>query len=143
VFGNLENNDELGLDLRTLVGAGYGWVPLRSQQSLFGLMLGLAVSNEIPSEGDSEANLEAVGSLQYDWYVYSSPERRLHADLSVFPSLTDGGRWRAALNASFRIEIVDDLFWDLSAYGSYDNEPLTTDASQSDYGMSSSVGYNF
>ena len=32
-FGNLEQNDELGLDLRALLGVGYGWVPIRSNRN--------------------------------------------------------------------------------------------------------------
>ncbi len=143
VFGNLENNDELGLDLRALAGAGYGWIPIRSQRSLFGLMAGLAVNREIPREGDSETNLEAVGSLVYDYFRYSEPDREFRVDLSVYPSLTQTGRWRAAFNMSYRLDLIGDLFWGLSAYAVYDSEPATEDASKSDYGVSSTIGYNF
>lgn len=142
-FGNVEKNDELGINLRALVGAGYGWIPVRDQSRLFGLMAGLSVNREIPTEGEQETNIEAVGTLMFDYYMYSFPERRLSVNASVYPSLTDTGRYRATLDTTLHIEIIHDLFWDLSAYGSYDSRPLSQDASSSDYGINSSLGYKF
>ena len=52
-YGSLEHNDELGIDLRTIGGAGYGWVPIRSQRNWFSLAAGLNVNNEDPVEGDA------------------------------------------------------------------------------------------
>ena len=40
-FGNLEKNDELGVDLRAMAGAGYGWVPIRSNRNWFSVGGGL------------------------------------------------------------------------------------------------------
>jgi len=143
VFGNLENNDELGLDLRALLGIGYGWIPVRSQHSLLGLVAGVDVNHEIPNEGSAETNYELVGTLLYEYYLYSHPKRQFSVDFSIFPSITQRGRYRASLNTSFKIELIKDLYWDLSAYGSYDNQPLSEQGSSSDYGVNSSIGYNF
>jgi hypothetical protein len=142
-FGNLENNDELGVDLRVLAGAGYGAVPIRSQQNWLSVGAGLAVNHEIPVEGDAETNLEAVGMLTYDYFKYSDPERSLRSNLRVFPSLTDAGRWRATFDTDFRLELVSDLFWKLTFYASYDSDPLSTEGASSDYGATSSLGYKF
>jgi len=143
VFGNLESNDELGINLRTLVGTGYGWVPIRSQRTLFTLLGGLAVNREKPAEGESDTQLEAVGSLLWDYFLFSHPERNITLNLNVFPSLTDGGRYRATFDTVMKIELVKDLYFDITAYASYDNRPVSEDASQSDYGISSGLGYNF
>jgi hypothetical protein len=143
LFGALEKNDELGIDLRTLVGAGYGTVPIRSQHNWFSVGGGLAVNHEVPLEGESETNLEAVGLLTYDFYRYSTPERRFRVDLLLFPSLTDLGRWRATFDTNFKLEIIKDLFWDLDFYASYDSEPVSSRGESIDYGITSSVGYKF
>lgn len=143
LFANAETNDELGIDLRLLAGAGYGWTPVHTQRSLFGLIAGLAVNREIPSTGAAETNLEGFGGLVYDYSTYATPERQFRVDLNVLPGLTDRGRWRARMNTTFKLEIVDDFFWSLSAYGTYDNEPLVSEASSSDYGVNSSFGYKF
>ncbi|HKX57358.1 MAG TPA: DUF481 domain-containing protein, partial [Xanthomonadales bacterium] len=125
VFGNLESNDELGIELRTLAGAGYGWIPVRSQRTLLTLMAGLAVNREHPDEGDVEAQLEAVGTLIWDYYLFAYPERNISLNFSVFPSLTDSGRYRANLDTVMKIELFKDLFFDITAYASYDNRPVS------------------
>jgi len=142
-FGNAENNDELGIDLRVLLGAGYGAVPIRSQRSWLSIGAGLAVNHEIPVEGDSESNLEAVGMVTYDFFQYSEPERSLKSNFRVFPSITDFGRWRATFDLDFRLELVSDLFWKMYFYSSYDSDPLSSLGASSDYGISSSLGYKF
>jgi hypothetical protein len=143
LFGNMENNDKLGIDLRVLAGAGYGAMPIRTTRSFLSVGAGLAVNHEIPTDGDSETNLEAVFMTTYDYFKYSDPERSFRSDLRIFPSLTDLGRWRTTFNTDFRLELVSDLFWKLNFYLSYDNEPLSDEGASSDYGIISSLGYKF
>ena len=142
-FGNLQQNDELGIDLRALAGAAYGWMPIRSNRNWFSLAAGLDVNHEIPTRGDAETNLEAVGMLSYEYYKYSTPERKFSVTLLVFPSLTDFGRVRADFRTDFRIEFVEDFFWVLDFYANYDSDPISVNASNSDYGVVSSVAYKF
>ncbi len=143
LFGNLESNNELGIELRTVAGAGYGWIPMRSQRTLLTLMAGLAINREHPYEGEVDAQLEAVGTLIWDYYMLSYPERNISLNFSVFPSLTDSGRYRANLDTVMKIELFKDLFFDVTAYASYDNRPVSESASHSDYGITSGLGYNF
>ncbi len=142
-FGNLDHNSELGIDFRALLGAGYGWVPIRSQQNWFALAAGLDINHEIPINGDPETNLEAVGMVMYEFYKYSSPERSLKTSLTVFPSITDLGRWRADFTTEFKLEIVNDLFWVMDFYANYDSDPISFEGASSDYGLVSSLGYKF
>ncbi len=142
-FGSLEKNDELGLDLRALAGAGYGWVPIRSNRNWFSIAAGLDVTNETPTNGQAETNLEAVGMLTYEYYKYDRPQRKFSVNLMVFPSLTDWGRWRANFNTDFRLEFFEDLFWVLDFYASFDSAPISESAANSDYGITSSLAYKF
>ena len=142
-FGNLEKNDQLGVDLRALVGAGYGWVPVRSQRNWFSFALGLDVNHEIPTTGESQTNLEAVAWFTYEYYKFSTPERSFTTNFIAFPSITDFGRWRLSYSSDFRWEIVTDLFWKLSLYADYDTAPISSEAASSDYGVISSLGYKF
>lgn len=142
-FANVESNDELGIDLRALAGAGYGWVPVRSNSKMFQLTTGLAINREIPVDGDPETNLEAVGRVSYEYFRYTDPERSFDTRFTVFPSITDWGRWRADFNADFRLEFVSDLFWVFSVFANFDSAPISQDASNSDYGVTSSLAYKF
>ena len=142
-FANADSNNELGIDLRVLGGIGYGWVPIRSNRNLFLLTAGADVNHEIPTEGDPETNLEGVFRASYDYFVYSDPERTFSTSLTVFPSITDFGRWRADFNTDFRLEFFDDLFWVMNVFANYDSDPVSEDASQSDYGVRSSLAYKW
>lgn len=142
-FANLEQNDQLGIDLRALAGAGYGWVPVRTQRNWFSIALGADVNREIPTEGDKQTNLEGVAWLTYEYYKFESPERSLQTNFLVFPGLTDWGRWRANFKTTLRLEIVNDLFWNMDFFATYDNKPITPDAASSDYGVTTSLGYKF
>jgi len=142
-FGNLDHNDELGIDLRALAGAGYGWVPIRSQRNWFSLAAGVDINRELPLLGEAETNLEAVGMVSYEYYKYSTPERSFKVDFLVFPSITDFGRWRADFDTSFNLEIVNDFFWKLDFYANYDSAPISKEGASTDYGVTSSFGYKF
>jgi len=142
-FGSLEHNDQLGIDLRILGGAGYGWAPIRSQKHWFGLSAGLDVNHEIPSVGDPETNLEGAGALSYEYFKYDTPERLFKISLTIFPSITDFGRWRADFNTDFKLEFVKDLWWKMTFYTNYDSRPISQEGASSDYGVTSSVGYKF
>jgi hypothetical protein len=143
-WGNMENNDGLDLDLRVLVGAGYGYLPIRDQRNFLAVGGGLVVNRETPTEGQDQTSLELAGIIRYSYFKYSDPERSFNSDLQVFPSLTESGRWRATFNTDFRLEFWSDLFWKLTLYASYDSDPVSeAPSAQSDYGVTSSLGYKF
>jgi len=142
-FANLERNDQLGIDLRALLGAGYGWVPVRTQRNWFSFALGADVNREIPTDGDKETNLEGVAWLTYEYYKFESPERSLQTNFLVFPGLTNWGRWRASFKTNFKFEIVNDFYWNMDFFATYDNKPISIDAARSDYGVITSLGYEF
>jgi hypothetical protein len=144
-FGTLDRNDELGLYMRALAGAGYGWAPVRSNRNWFYFAAGMSVNHEIPLKGAEETNLEAVGMVNYEFFRYTRPERRFTSRLAVFPSVTDFGRWRADFTTNFRLEFIDDLFWVMELFANYDSAPISTDTTTSniDYGVISSLAYKF
>lgn len=143
-FGSMEQNDQLGVDLRTILGMGYGWVPVSTGRNWFTWGLGLAVNLEKPfGEGDSDQNLEAVGTLRYEYYKHSIPERTLDIRMSVYPSITQSNRVRADLTADANWEIIKDFFVGLSLYSSYDSEPASVLGSEHDYGFRTTVGLKF
>lgn len=142
-FGNMERNDELGIDLRALVGAGYGLVPIRDQRNWLVMGAGLSVNHEIPTEGEDQTNLEAVAMLAYDYFRFNHPKRTFKTTFNVFPSITEFGRWRANSDTTLDLEFIKDLFWKMTLFATYDSEPLAEGASQIDYGLTSSLSYKF
>ena len=78
----------------------------------------------------------------FDLFKLNIPTTRLSANINVFPGITESGRLRVNTDISLRNEIVRDLFWDLSFYSTYDNQPAKGAASE-DYGIVTSIGASF
>lgn len=143
-FVNLDRNDELDLDLRTSIGAGGGRILHQTNQTNLALEAGLMVSREnVSGSISNEDTLETFGSLTWDWFRYDSPELDLSTSLQLIPNLTDTGRVRGELEINLKWEMIEDLFWELIFYDSYDSDPVVLGAEKNDYGVITSLGWEF
>ena len=142
--GLAETNDELGIDRRFSFGGGGGRFLRQTNRSSMLLVGGLQLTQEKAAniEGTDES-LEGYGSFTAEWFRYDEPELDFSTTLAVFPSLSDWGRVRANLDLRLKWEIVADLFWDITLYNSYDSDPPSLDADQNDFGVRTSVGWEF
>ena len=144
-----ERNDELGLVLRTSAGGGGGRILTQSNHSRVLLESGLMLSHENLAPGEDGTDppdndsVEAFVSLDWDWYRFDTPELDLSSSLEIIPSLTDSGRLRGEFDIALKWEIINDFFWEISFYNSYDNKTVVEGASSSDYGIVTSFGYDF
>jgi len=141
--GQLEQNRELGFDLRssTSLGGGRYLVQQPRQRLLAGL--GLSLNREQPVEGEGSTNVEATALLSYDVVSYDSPKVDVSVSAMGYASLTDAGRWRLEADARLKREVVKDFYLTLRGYESYDNRPPTADATQNDYGITFAIGWSF
>ena len=142
--GTLEftRNSELGLDLRSLLGGTVGQYIVQNQSREWRAGVGLAASREKKSDGTSQDNLEAQLTSSFRLFRYDSPKRDVTAGITLLPSLTDGGRVRGELTIDSRYEIINDLFFKVSLYDSYDNEPAE-DSPTNDWSLVTSLEYSF
>ena len=141
---SLNRNDELGINLRTSLGGGGGRILRQTDHSALVLMGGLLATREdLAGSTADEETFEAYGTVSWDWFRYDSPELDMSTSLQVIPNLSDTGRVRGELDTKLKWEMIEDLFWELSYYHSYDNRPATVGAEKSDYGIITSVGYKF
>ena len=143
-FGSMEQNDQLGVDFRTLLGSSYGFRPIITGRNWLSLGVGLAVNREKPFDGtDSDNNLEGVATLRYQYFKRSTPERMLDVSFKVFPSITQWGRVRYDFSVDAEWEIIRDFYLGLEFYSSYDGEPAAAEAGNFDYGYRTTVGLKF
>jgi putative salt-induced outer membrane protein YdiY len=141
--GNISTNDELGLDLRVLLGGGVGRYFLQTPSQEFFAAAGVGVSKEEFADGQTQESFEGILAMSYDLYKFDSPEIDISMELTVYPSFTVSGRVRTDAGIRMRYEIIDDLFYELSAQHMYDNEPQSVGATNSDWSVVTSLGYSF
>lgn len=152
VFG-LESNDELGLNLRTSLGAGLGRYLVQTNTSELSVIGGLIGTSEnlapvedpvgIQSGESSKENVEGLLGVEYARYIFDDPTVDLSVQLTAFPSISERGRTRAQLDVNLRWELISDLFWDLNYYNTYDSDPPSGSESTNDYGVVTSLGWSF
>jgi putative salt-induced outer membrane protein YdiY len=137
-----QRNDELGLDLRTSVGAGMGATIVQTNRSDLVLGLGGSVNREWSANDTQTNNIEGVVTAEHAIFGYDFPKIDYATQLDVFPNLSDWGRVRVELDIRFSREMIKDFFADLSFYDSYDNEP-PGGGEKSDYGLVFGLSYKF
>jgi putative salt-induced outer membrane protein YdiY len=142
-FAGLERNTELDLNLRTTAGGGYGRYFLQNNHTELVGGLGLAYSHENYLGGETVDSVEGVIMSSFKVFRYDFPETDIGGSLTLLPSLTQSGRYRAEADLRAKYEFVDDLYFELKVYGSYDSKPPLADSQQSDYGVTTSLGYTF
>jgi hypothetical protein len=140
-FASYEQNDELDLNYRLGVGGGAGRFFLDTYKNRLSGIVGLQVITEDNKSEGTEENLEMVLSSRYSAWRFNTPELHLDFSLNVYPSITQSGRVRSSSDLNLRWELIADLFFDITAYGTYDNR--AEGDSGVDYGVSTGLGYEF
>jgi hypothetical protein len=143
IQGALEQNRELGYDLRSSATAGWAkYLARNTSNELLG-GAGLSVNREKPVDGESTTNLEATAGLTWANFAYDFPNTDIQLGAAVFLGLTQWGRTRVEANARISREVVRDFYVGLKGYESFDSEPATAGAAQNDWGLTLTLGVRF
>jgi len=140
--GGLERNQELGIDLRTILSGTAGKYFLQTPSMRFEVNAGLSASRENRQDDTTLESVEGLIRSSFDVFKLNIPMTRLSANVNIFPGITESGRMRVNSDITLRNEIVRDLFWDLSFYSTFDNQPAEG-AESNDYGIVTSIGASF
>jgi hypothetical protein len=141
-FAAAQGNQELGLDLRGLTGGAYGRTAIHTNRTALRAAAGLAVKEEWPIEGASEEEVEALVAGSYSFFTFDYPNTTVDLHLSTFYGLRDSA-FRVEGDVSVRRELVKDFYVSVSAYESFDEDPIVETASQNDWGFATSIGWSF
>jgi hypothetical protein len=139
-----QQNSELDLDQRLQAGAGGGYDIVRNNAHRLSSAAGLLANHERTIEESLEStNIELLLSAQYKWFRYNHPKIDISSRFNVFPSLTTSGRTRLEYDLSSKIEILKDLFFDITIYDNFDSVSSESSSSKNDWGIITSIGYSF
>jgi hypothetical protein len=141
--GQLEQNSELGFDLRSSLAAGGGRYFLQRRSDRLAGSLGLSVNREKPAEGESTTNLELTAILTYDRFAHDFPKVDVSIGAALFVSLSDPGRQRFELEGRLKRELVRDFYASIRGYESYDSRPPAEQSVRSDWGVTLALGWSF
>lgn len=138
-----QRNDELGINLRTYATGAFGRYFEQSSHQEFSGEIGLSGNNENTTDAGSNENLESVFGLAYAFIRFKDPEANITSSVDWYPSLSDWGRHRLEADLKLKYELVDDFFWSLTFYYSYDSRPPDGASAKDDYGIVNSLGYSW
>jgi len=144
LFGSLEQNDELNLDFRGLLGLGVGRYVVQNNHMLLSLSGGVTTSREkLTTEDAFHTNLEAMIATSFEAFKFQTPKLDFTASLIVFPSLSDFGRIRINFDTRLRYEIFRDFYVGLKVFDYFDGDLREEGTTSNDFGINTTISFSF
>jgi putative salt-induced outer membrane protein YdiY len=143
VVSDFLHSSQQDLQLRTILGGGYGRYLKRTTNSNLAWLGGLVYANEsfdTTAGQPSNQNIEAFVGLQYNYVRFNFGE--LDSQVQTFPGLTDAGRVRLKTNNSLTIKLRNNFHLVFTLWDNFDSQPPPT-ARKNELGMSSGIGWSF
>lgn len=138
----VEEDLELDLNLRALLGAAVGRTLVQSNRTAFAVYGGLDFVHEeyrTVSSFDQD-RLEALGAIEWEWFDLGE-HLAFAIEATTYVALDDG-RVRFELDSSLRRDIVNDFYLSLNVFESYNDDP-PEGLEKSDFGVSLTIGRTF
>lgn len=144
LFGTLEQNDELELDLRAMLGIGGSRYFIQNNHMMLRVFTGADIVR-VKRFGDEAftTNFEALLGGSLDIFYYSTPRLDFAADLVFFPNLTEFGRLRIYLDARIRYEVLHNFFIGLTVFDKFDGDFREGGTRKSDFGINTTLSWSF
>ncbi|HMF95243.1 MAG TPA: DUF481 domain-containing protein [Vicinamibacterales bacterium] len=141
-LGQIQQNEELGLELRTVGGGGVGRVLSETNHRTISLYSGLVYTRERFVD-TPVANLAeiAVGG-QVDFFSPKNDDFSFTNSVVSYYSVTDRARARVELQSAWRHEFLKDFYWSLNGVESFDSQPPETEK-KNDFSVSLAIGWKF
>ena len=135
-------NEELGLDLRSLVGDTFGRYLVQRQGVEWRVGAGLAASKETGSDSSVRKSLEGQLTTDLTVFRFDHPKTNVTASLDFLPSITETGRRRGEASLKVNQELINDLYFQVAFSDSYDNK-AAGETRTNDWNVVTSLGYSF
>ncbi len=141
--GQVEQNKELDLALRGLVGAGGGRFLIQNNRIEVRTLAGLAFTNERFEGSSAASNLEMLITGEGTYFKRDYPKTDIQTKVTLYPNLTDFGRIRSDLDASLTHEFIRDFNTGFTVFYRFDSRPTSATAAKHDYGLALTLGWTF
>lgn len=143
-IGTLLQSTEQKIQLQGTYGAGIGRYLQNTNHGRVNVFSGLAYQNtrytQTGARPPSQNTLAVMVGTDADLFKFD--KTNVTVDFITIPALNQPGRVYSNVNAAYFLKFWGNFTWNLSFYGSWDNQP-PANFSGSDYGMSSGIGWKF
>jgi hypothetical protein len=143
-FGQLEQNNELNLILRELLGVAAGRYIIQNNSMLLSWLGGVTYTRE-KATGETEftSGAELMLGGRFEAFRFVHPELDFSITLSAFPSLVESGRVRINLDTRLRYEIMRDFFFTVSLFDKFDGILRSGGIRSNDFGFDTKISWSF
>jgi hypothetical protein len=139
--GQLERNDELGIDRRVSLGGGMSRWLRDTNQSRIAFSGGLIRSLEDDNAAtETKSDTEAMVAMDLEWFRYDTPQLDVATKFTLYQRLSGTREPRGNLDVNFKWEIFKDFYWSFSVYYTFDRQTETGEPTN-DYGSFVSLGW--
>jgi hypothetical protein len=140
-LGNFLQSSEQGISFQSTLGGGVGRYLKNTNTTSFSLMGGAAWQNTKYQQPATTQN--GLSALIYgDLRFFRFSKTNLDITAGFLPSLSDPGRVRFDMNATYYVKLFSNLKWNASFYGNWDSRP-PNGLSGSDYGSTSGLSWTY
>jgi hypothetical protein len=141
--GSFENNESLGIVLRSQVGGMVGQRFVNTNRAQLQVGGGLVVNNEQGIDTPATQNVEALASLRSSFYTYDGSKTNFSTSFNYYPSLSSFGRQRLQFDFSLTRDLWNDFSFSIDVFDTFDSEPPNPDAARNDAGVVTSIGWTY
>ncbi len=142
--GSLEQNEELGLDLRGLVGTGFGYALKQTIKAEHTAAAGFTfITERFTGESEFTQAVEGLLSGSMSWFRADRPKTDIRLSLELYPGITAWGRLRGTFNARVSYEVLKDFTIGVTLFDTFDSRPPSADLATNDFGFSLTTGWTF
>jgi hypothetical protein len=139
ILGQVQQNEELDLDLRTVGGGGLGRVFSQSNHRWISGFAGVVYTRERFTNQPINNLAELALGGEVDFFTPGTNDLRLTNTVVTYYS---DGRQRLETQSALRYEFWKDFYWSLNAVESFDSQP-PDNGKRNDFSMSLSIGWKF
>ena len=140
-IGTLLQSSEQGINRQITAGGGAGRYLKNNNLSRISVLAGFVGQNTEYQQSIGPQNL-ASGLIAANLQFFRFNKTNGNVNAVLLPVISEPGRVKFNMNATYYIKLTGDLSWNVSAYGNWDSRP-PNGLSGSDYGSSSGLSWTF
>jgi hypothetical protein len=141
-IGQFSQNEQLGLDFRSVIGGAVGRYVVQSNRTVLALVSGVSYTHEQFADQPGDERSEAIAVADWDWFTFGDRETTLSTVVQLYYNIGSESRTRSELNTSFRRKLFRDFYASLNVLESFDSAPPASER-KNDVSVTASVGWSF